>query len=68
MILTDTKKAEPTSLLGKAIGIAALVYIIFLIIRTILQVRYSFRFKRLTQNVESINKKMDLLIGKKIKR
>ena len=54
--------------LGKAIGIAVLVYVVFLIVRTILQIRYNLRFKYLVKNVEEINNKMDNLIGKKIKR
>lgn len=54
--------------IGKAVGIAVLVYIIFLIIRSITQILYSFRFKRLLKNVEDINKKMDLLISKTDKK
>lgn len=53
--------------IGKAVGIAVLVYLIFLIVRTITEILYSLRFKKLTKNVDEINKKMDLLIGKKIK-
>jgi ABC-type anion transport system duplicated permease subunit len=54
--------------IGKAIGIAVLVYITFLIVKTITQILYSLRIKKLTKNVEEINKKMDLLIGSKIKK
>lgn len=50
--------------IGKALGIAVIVYLIFLIIRSIVSINYSLRFKRLTQNVEEINQKMDTLIGK----
>jgi hypothetical protein len=50
--------------IGKAVGVAVLVYILFMIIRSIVQINYSFRFKRLTKNVEEINQKMDVLIGK----
>jgi hypothetical protein len=49
--------------IGKAVGIAFLIYIIFLIIRSITQILYSLRFKRLTRNVEEINQKMDVLIS-----
>lgn len=49
---------------GLAVGILILVYIIFLIIRSVTQISYSFRFKRMTKNVEEINKKMDILIEK----
>jgi hypothetical protein len=51
-------------LIGKAVGIAVLIYITFLIIRSVTQILYSRRFKRLTENVEQINKKMDDLISK----
>ena len=54
--------------IGKAIGIAILVYVIFLIIKAIVQIGYARRIKRIANNVEEINKKMDILIsGKKIK-
>jgi hypothetical protein len=48
--------------IGKAVGIAVLIYIIFLIVRTVTQILYSLRFRKVAQNVEDINKKMDLLI------
>ncbi len=51
-------------LLGKAIGIAVLVYIVFLIVRSVTQILYSLRFKKVAKNVEEINQKMDLLISK----
>jgi len=51
-------------LIGKAVGIAVLVYIVFLIIRSITQILYSRRFGRMTKNVEEINSKMDILISK----
>ena len=50
--------------IGKAVGIAVLIYIIFLIIRSITQILYSIRFKKVAKNVEEINHKMDILIGK----
>lgn len=51
-------------MLGKAIGIAVLIYIIFLIIRSVTQILYSLRFKKVAKNVEDINQKMDILISK----
>jgi len=48
--------------IGKAVGIAVLVYIVFLIIRSITQILYSYRFKKVAKNVEQINQKMDKLI------
>ena len=50
--------------LGKAVGIAVIVYIVFMIIRSITQIKYSLRFKKLAKNVEEINRKMDVLINK----
>jgi hypothetical protein len=49
--------------IGKAVGIAVLVYITFLIIRSITQILYSRRFKKLSEDVDQINKKMDSLIS-----
>jgi len=54
--------------IGKAVGIVVIVYISFLIIRSIVQIKYSLRFKRLTQNVEDINRKMDILISQKSRK
>jgi hypothetical protein len=51
-------------ILGKAIGIAVLIYIVFLIIRSITQILYSLRFKKVAKNVEEINQKMDILISR----
>ena len=50
--------------IGKAVGIAILIYIIFLIVRTITQILYSLRFKKVAKDVGEINRKMDLLISK----
>ncbi len=52
---------------GKAIGVVVLIYVIFLIVRTIGQISYTFRFRKLTKNVDEINQKMDVLIGKRRK-
>ena len=54
--------------IGKTLGIVAIIYVVFLIISSIVQVLYSLRFKKLAQNVEEINKKMNVLIGKGIKK
>ena len=51
--------------LSKAIGIAILVYIGFLIIKTLVQTRQAFRIKSIAVNVEQINKKLDSLIKDK---
>jgi glycerol-3-phosphate acyltransferase PlsY len=52
----------------QAVGIVLFIYFIFLIIRVISQIRHNTNIRRLAQNVEEINKKMDLLVGKKIKK
>lgn len=54
--------------ISKAVGIAVLVYIIFLIIKTLLQIGYNRKLKSLANNVEEINQKMDILVGKKLKK
>ena len=64
-IMKNVPGIESLVKIGQAIGIAVLVYIIFLIIKSISQVKYSMRFKRLVKAVEEINKKMDTLIGKR---
>jgi hypothetical protein len=49
--------------LGRAIGIALLIYVIFLIIRSVTQILYSLRFKKVAKNVEEINQKLDILVA-----
>ena len=51
--------------IGKAIGIAFLVYVIFMIIHTIIKTRQSLRIRSIEQNVSEINQKLDLLLHKK---
>jgi hypothetical protein len=48
--------------LGKAVGIAILVYIIFMIVRTITQIISSRRSGRMIKNIDEINRKMDIII------
>jgi hypothetical protein len=50
--------------IGVALGLLLIVYIVFLIIRSITQILYSLRFKKVAKNVEEINQKMDILISK----
>lgn len=52
----------------QAVGIAFLVYLIFLIIKAIVGINSSLRLKRIAQNVEEINAKLDKLINKKEKK
>lgn len=49
----------------KAIGIAFLVYIIFLIIKAFVSMRTNSRIKKICNNVQEINEKLDLFIGKR---
>lgn len=51
-------------LIGKAVGIVVIVYLVFLIIRSVTQILYSRRFGKMAKNVEQINQKMDVLISK----
>ncbi len=48
----------------QAVGIIIFIYFVFLIIRTIAQIRHNLNIKKIAQNVEEINKKMDILTGK----
>ena len=49
-------------LLGKILGIAAIVYLLFLIIQSFVRIRQALRMKAIEQAVTEINKKMDMLI------
>lgn len=49
-------------------GILFIVYLIFLIFKAIIQSRQSMRLKKIAISVEEINKKMDILVGKKGKK
>jgi hypothetical protein len=55
--------------LGKVAIIVVIVYVVFLIIRSIMQIRYAFSMNRLIKTVEEINRKMDsLAVGKTKKK
>ena len=53
--------------LAKAVGIAFLIYIAFLIVKSVVQTRQALRIKSIEQNVVEINKKLDILTDKKSK-
>ncbi len=55
-------KLSPLITLFKVVGIAILVYILFLIIKTLFKLRTSFKISKIAKNVEQINKKLDILI------
>lgn len=50
--------------IGQIAGILVIVYLAFLLVRMVFQIKYAISMKKLNQNVEEINKKMDKLIGK----
>ena len=54
--------------ISKAVGIVIIIYLIVLIFRALIQARQALRLKNLAKNVEDINKKMDILIGKKSRK
>jgi len=56
---------SPLITILKAIGIVVIIYIIFLIIKSILSWRDHSRLKKIAQNVEQINEKFDSLLRKK---
>ena len=51
----------------QAVGIVFLIYLVFQIIRAITGINTSRRLKRIANGVESIDKKLDVLIGKRKK-
>jgi len=51
----------------EAIGIVVLIYIIFLIIRAFFAINTNRRIKKISENVEQINSKLDNLVKKKKK-
>ena len=57
-------KLSPLVTIFKAVGIALLIYIIFLILKALFSWRASHRLKIIAKNVEEINEKMDVLIKK----
>ena len=50
--------------LGKVAGIVFIVYLLFLVIKSIINIRQALRMKSIANNVAEINKKLDLIIGK----
>ena len=58
-------KISPLFTVFKALGIAVIIYILFLIIKSILSWRDHSRLKKISRNVEQINNKLDVLTKKK---
>ena len=56
---------QPLMTILKAVGIVVIVYVIFLLIKGILSWRDHSRIKKILKNVEAINEKLGVLVGKK---
>lgn len=54
--------------IAKIAGVVVIIYIVFLIIKVILGIGSALRMRKLAKNVEEINRKMDMLVGKKSKK
>jgi uncharacterized membrane protein len=54
--------------LTKIVGVAFLVYILFLIIQAIVKIRQALRIKSIEKYLADINDKLDILISKKAKK
>jgi len=63
-IVSNSVSTTLSPLMGlfKAIGIAVLVYIIFLIIRAFLSIRTTLRIKQIALDVKDIKDKVNILI------
>ena len=59
---------SPITTILKAVGIAFVVYVIYLIVKSILNWRNRNRIKNIEKKVDEINKKLDSLVGKKINK
>ena len=53
----------------EAVSIVVLIYVIFLIVKAVLAMKTNSRIKKISENVEEINKNLDILVnkGKKLK-
>jgi hypothetical protein len=60
--LTLLQRLELLTKIGQALGIVAIAYIIFLIVRGIIQWKYSRRIKSMFKTVDGIDRKLDRLI------
>lgn len=64
--ITDSLVQVFSPIMGilKAISIAFLIWIIFMIIKAIVNIRVGLNIRKMAANVEDINHKLDLLIKK----
>ena len=63
-----TPVLTPLITIFKAVGIAILIYVVFLIIRAFLNLKATLRIRKISQNVEEINSKLDLIVHKLISK
>jgi len=56
---------SPLVTIFKVVGIAVLVYVIFLIIKALFRWRTMSKIGKISKNVEQINRKLDILIKRK---
>lgn len=60
-------KLSPLITIFKVVGIVILIYIIFLIVRAWFRWKTAYNIGEISRNVEQINEKLDILVGKKAK-
>ncbi len=65
MPLQFTSGFSTMLILAKTIGVVFLIYLVFLIIKSIVNIRQALRMKLIAKNVEDINHKLDLLVKSK---
>jgi len=62
------EKIAPLITIFKAVGIAFIVYVIYLMVKMVLGWKNQKRIKRIEKKVNEIEKKLDLVLNKKIKK
>jgi hypothetical protein len=69
IIKTVINSLPPAVVQGaKVLGVVVIIYILFLIVRTFFQIRSARKIRKMAENIEEINKKMDILLkGRKKK-
>jgi len=63
-----TDSLSPLIFIFKAVGIALLIYILFLILKALFSWRSAHRLKKIVKNLEKINDKLDIIISKNISK
>jgi len=59
---------SPVMGIVKAVGIVLIIYLVFLIVKSITSIKTSLRVKSIAKNVSEINLKLDKLIKEKKKK